>query len=78
MCKTVGYTTVAATNLVLNGTLDGNRGLLLPIHDHIYEPVLAAVQREGIVFSENVSILSPRLKQKVDDVLATKHLGEVV
>jgi saccharopine dehydrogenase-like NADP-dependent oxidoreductase len=56
MCKTVGYTTGAATDVMLSGVLDGQTGLLLPVSRVIYKPILDAVEREGIVFSESVTV----------------------
>lgn len=56
MCKTVGYTTAAATDLMLSGALDGQTGLLLPTSKLIYKPILEAVEREGIVFSDTVTV----------------------
>jgi saccharopine dehydrogenase-like NADP-dependent oxidoreductase len=56
MCKTVGYTTAAATDVMLSGVLDGQTGLLLPTSKLIYKPILEAVEREGIVFSDTVTV----------------------
>ena len=56
MCKTVGYPTAAATELILNGSLDGHRGLLLPTSKSVYTPILDSVKREGIVFNESVDV----------------------
>ena len=56
MCKTVGYPTAAATHLILNGSLDGHRGLLLPTSKSVYKPILDSVKREGIVFNESVDV----------------------
>ena len=64
MCKTVGYTAAAATNLILNGSLRRQKGLLLPTSKEIYNPILEAVKREGIVFSENVSVERPTTLDK--------------
>lgn len=54
MCKTVGYTAAASTELILNGSLKGHLGLLLPTKKEIYIPVLQAVKKEGIIFEESV------------------------
>lgn len=56
MSKTVGYTTAAAADLILSGSLRGERGLLLPTVRKIYEPILAAVDLEGISFEESVNV----------------------
>jgi alpha-aminoadipic semialdehyde synthase len=59
MCKTVGFTAAASTELILSGSLQGNRGLLLPTLKEIYVPVLEAVKREGIIFEETVKVVEP-------------------
>jgi alpha-aminoadipic semialdehyde synthase len=56
MAKTVGYTTAASAELILDGLLQNQRGLLLPTSEHIYLPVLAMVAREGILFDERVLV----------------------
>lgn len=56
MCRTVGYPTAAAADLILRGCLSGRRGLLLPTIKEIYEPVLNRLAKEEIVFQETVSI----------------------
>jgi alpha-aminoadipic semialdehyde synthase len=59
MCKTVGFTAAASTELILSGSLKRNRGLLLPTRKEIYGPVLEAVKREGIIFEETVKVVEP-------------------
>ena len=54
MSKTVGYTTAAAVDLILNGQLREERGLLLPTKQSIYRPILIALEKEGIAFDERV------------------------
>lgn len=56
MCKTVGFTTAAAADLILRGDLKNRTGLLLPIDKDIYIPLLQAVEHEGISFSESVVV----------------------
>lgn len=56
MSKTVGYTTAAATKLILDGSLRSHSGLLLPTFPAIYEPVLEQLAREGVVFEEDVLV----------------------
>ncbi len=58
MSKTVGYTTAAATKLILDGSLRNHSGLLLPTFPAIYEPVLEQLAGEGIVFDDDVSVSS--------------------
>ena len=57
MCKTVGFTTAAAADLVLTKNL--GPGLVLPTEKHIYLPILEAVKQEGIVFDETFDIKEP-------------------
>jgi alpha-aminoadipic semialdehyde synthase len=64
MSKTVGYTTAAAADLILSGSLRGERGLLLPTVREIYEPVLAAVDLEGISFEESVNVSPQSMHQE--------------
>jgi hypothetical protein len=64
MCKTVGYTAAASTEVVLNGSLKGTYGLLLPTRREIYLPILDIVKREGIVFEETVSVEPRTLVQQ--------------
>lgn len=51
MARTVGLPLGVATKLILEGKLTA-RGLRIPITADIYEPVLAELQKEGIVFNE--------------------------
>ena len=54
MAKTVGYTATAAAELVLDGSLDGKVGLLLPADPALYSPILEKVEQEGISFTSEV------------------------
>jgi alpha-aminoadipic semialdehyde synthase len=53
MSKTVGYTVAATTELVLDGLLT-KKGLILPTTPEIYNPILAALAKEGVTFNEFV------------------------
>jgi len=64
MSKTVGYTAAASAELILDGALKEERGLMLPIQEQVYRPVLAKVENEGIRFEENVSVHSLREEEK--------------
>jgi alpha-aminoadipic semialdehyde synthase len=64
MCKTVGYPTAAAASLILDGSLDSHRGLLLPTNKSVYVPILNAVEKEGIVFKESVSVETEFVKRR--------------
>ena len=55
MCRTVGFPAAAAADLVLSGVLKSDKGLLLPSDPCIYNPILAALAKEGIVFEESVA-----------------------
>jgi len=56
MCRTVGYPTAAAADLILRGHMEGKSGLFLPITKDIYEPILDLMAKEGIVFQERVRV----------------------
>jgi hypothetical protein len=60
MCRTVGYPTASASDLILRGSLSGKNGLLLPTTKEIYLPVLDKLAKEGIIFKDRAE--SPRLK----------------
>ncbi|NVJ67007.1 MAG: saccharopine dehydrogenase NADP-binding domain-containing protein [Gammaproteobacteria bacterium] len=51
MSKTVGYPAAIASQLILDGVYKG-KGLKLPVTKDMYEPVLAALAKEGIVCEE--------------------------
>jgi saccharopine dehydrogenase-like NADP-dependent oxidoreductase len=51
MAKTVGLPLGVAARLILNGTIQ-TKGLQIPVGPEIYEPVLKALEEEGIHFVE--------------------------
>jgi saccharopine dehydrogenase-like NADP-dependent oxidoreductase len=51
MAKTVGYPLAIATKLILNGILNC-KGLLIPVSQEIYEPVLKELEKNDIRFNE--------------------------
>lgn len=51
MAKTVGLPVAIATKLVLNGKVS-QRGVLLPIAKELYDPILAELEKHGVVFKE--------------------------
>ena len=55
MCKTVGYPTAAAADLILKNNKT-TKGLLLPTKKEIYLPILEQVKEVGIVFDEKVKV----------------------
>lgn len=55
MCRAVGMPAAAAADLVLSGALKDQTGLVLPTRPQVYLPILAAVEKEGIVFEESVT-----------------------
>ena len=57
MAKTVGYPMAVATRLILNDRVK-RKGLLIPIHREIYEPILAELPRWNIHFEENEEVLA--------------------
>ncbi len=56
MCKTVGYTAAVGTDLLLSGGLEHRKGILIPTTKDIYDPCLDALEKEGLVFAENLMI----------------------
>jgi Saccharopine dehydrogenase C-terminal domain len=55
MSKTVGYTTAASVELILNDSLTGETGLLLPTLPKLYLPILDSVGKRGIQFKETTT-----------------------
>jgi saccharopine dehydrogenase (NAD+, L-glutamate forming) len=53
MSKTVGLPLGVAAKLVLTGEIN-LKGMYIPTHKLIYEPVLEELKQHGIVFSENI------------------------
>ena len=51
MAKTVGLPLAIATKLILNGEIK-IKGIQLPVHQEIYEPILNELKNFGIVFTE--------------------------
>jgi len=60
MAKTVGYPLGIAAKLILNEQVT-QRGLLIPIHPDIYEPILQELQNFGVSFQEIAHPLIPVL-----------------
>lgn len=54
MCRTVGFPTAVAANLVMSGDLDDLKGLVLPMDKRVYQPILDECEKEGITFDETV------------------------
>lgn len=55
MSKTVGYTTGAAAELILNGML-GATGVVIPNRPDVYEPMLKRLQDFGIHWTESIEV----------------------
>ncbi|KAJ9435171.1 putative saccharopine dehydrogenase [Diplonema papillatum] len=53
MSRTVGIPVALATRMVLEGTITGS-GIKIPIVADIYNPILDALAKEGIVFEDTV------------------------
>lgn len=51
MAKTVGLPLAIAVDLFLDGKIK-SRGLQIPVHSEFFEPILEALEKEGIVFAE--------------------------
>jgi saccharopine dehydrogenase-like NADP-dependent oxidoreductase len=51
MARTVGIPCALAADMILSGAI-ARKGVLRPIHADIYEPLLIALEQEGIVFQE--------------------------
>ncbi|MGD1894987.1 MAG: saccharopine dehydrogenase C-terminal domain-containing protein [Cyclobacteriaceae bacterium] len=62
MAKTVGYPLGIAAKLILNGQIS-RRGLLIPVHQEIYKPILAELNTLGISFEETTDSLFPALQE---------------
>ena len=56
MAKTVGYPLGIAAKLILQNKIS-SRGLLIPIHPEIYEPILAELQTMGIQFIDSAQAI---------------------
>ena len=54
MAKTVGLPLAIAAKLYLTGNLH-LKGVQIPIHREIYEPVLAELENHGIIFKEEIT-----------------------
>ncbi len=54
MAKTVGYPAAMAAQLIANNKIK-NKGLILPVTKDIYQPILAALKTEGIIFHEGIT-----------------------
>ncbi|KAL3894789.1 MAG: hypothetical protein SGCHY_005070 [Lobulomycetales sp.] len=52
MAKTVGLPAAMGVDLILSGQIEKGRGVIAPITPDIYEPILARLEDEGIVFQE--------------------------
>lgn len=56
MSKTVGYTTGAAAELLLNGNVPVETGVVIPIQSGIYEPILTRLKDFGISWTDRIEI----------------------
>jgi hypothetical protein len=56
MAKTVGLPLGIAAKLILNGTIT-TKGLHIPVLPEIYQPVLAALKEQQIVFNEITQVV---------------------
>jgi hypothetical protein len=61
MSATVGYTTAAAAELIIDNKLSGTdlKGVLVPTDARIYEPLLKRIQDFGITWTDTITSTSP-------------------
>jgi hypothetical protein len=58
MSKTVGYTTGAAAELILEGMMS-TTGVSIPITAEVYKPMLKRIQDFGIHWTDKIEITKP-------------------
>ena len=63
MATTVGLPVAMVTRMILNGQIT-QRGVLMPKHREVYEPVLNELKDYGISFTEKISRLAPAKKTR--------------
>jgi len=51
MSKTVGLPLAIAVDLFLDGKIK-SRGLQIPVHQEFFEPIMGALEKEGVIFEE--------------------------
>jgi saccharopine dehydrogenase-like NADP-dependent oxidoreductase len=51
MCRLVGLPAAVGVRYILDGTIDMS-GVVVPVHEEVYEPVLEELQRLGVTFTE--------------------------
>ena len=56
MATTVGVTAAVAARCVLDGTI-ARRGVFIPVHKDVYEPILEEMENEGVCFVEREKML---------------------
>lgn len=54
MATTVGLPVAMVTRMILNGDVK-RHGVLMPVYPEIYNPILAELEKHGIVFNEKIS-----------------------
>lgn len=59
MSATVGYTTAAAAELVMNGELK-ERGVMIPIAEPVYTPIMKRIQDFGIHWTEDIEVIKAK------------------
>ncbi|XP_032809902.1 alpha-aminoadipic semialdehyde synthase, mitochondrial-like isoform X1 [Petromyzon marinus] len=55
MAKTVGYPCAIAAKMVLSGEIC-EKGMVMPLHSHIYQPLLEKIRVEGITYTEKTTV----------------------
>jgi hypothetical protein len=64
MSATVGYTTAAAAELILDNKLSETnlKGVVIPTDARIYEPLLKRIQDFGITWTDTITVTPPPRK----------------
>lgn len=52
MAKTVGLPLGIAAKMILTGQFKHNKGVMIPVSQEIYKPVLSELEKNGIRFKE--------------------------
>lgn len=55
MAKTVGYPCAIAAKMVLSGEI-WEKGMVIPLKPHIYQPLLERIRAEGIIYSDSTTV----------------------
>lgn len=56
MCKTVGYTAAVGAEMVLDGNVIPENGIIVPMTKNIYMKGLELLEAEDLIFKESVRV----------------------